>query len=372
MKAKRVIVSVTNDLSTDQRVDKVCTFLHDNGFDVLLVGRKLKNSLPLNDRIYPTKRFRLLFKTKAIFYANYNLRLFLFLCFHRFDILVSNDLDTLLANFCAHKLRRKSRLVYDSHELFTEVPELTARPRVRKVWLKIEQEIFPKLKTIITVNQSIADIYKKKYGQNLYVVRNISPLWVSKNILTKQELGLPEDKKIIILQGAGINVDRGGEEAVEAMQSIDNSLFLIVGSGDIIPQLKAKTEELHLENKVRFIPRIPYQEMMNYTFHADIGLSLDKDTNANYHYSLPNKIFDYIHTSTPIVCSDLVEIKKIVQKYDVGRVISHHSVQGIASTIKELIDNTALLDELKVNCKKAAQQENWEKESAVLKEIYCS
>ncbi|MFA5574279.1 MAG: glycosyltransferase [Brumimicrobium sp.] len=370
MSKKRIIVSVTNDLYTDQRVHKVCSFLHENDFEVILVGRKLKNSQSVADRVYQTRRFRLPFTKGAPFYATYNLRLFFFLVFHRFDILVSNDLDTLLANYCAHKLKRKSRLIYDSHELFTEVPELTSRPNIRKVWLRIEEHIFPKLKTIITVNQSIAEIYEKRYGKKLYVVRNVSKLWLPTNIQSKRELDLPEDKHIIILQGSGINVDRGGEEAVLAMKMIESALFLIVGSGDIIPTLKEMVSEHKLEEKVRFIGRVPYQKMMNYTFHADIGLSLDKDTNPNYKYSLPNKLFDYIHTTTPIISSDLIELKRIIQKYDVGRIIEEHSPQGIADAINSVKNSPELLHKLKENCKVAAISENWESESKVLEDIY--
>ncbi|WP_417265045.1 glycosyltransferase [Brumimicrobium sp.] len=370
MKPKKIIVSVTNDLYTDQRVHKVCSFLHDNGYQVLLVGRKLKDSQPITDRPYSIKRFKLVFTRGALFYANYNMRLFWFLLFSKFDVLLSNDLDSLLANYCAHKFKRKSRLVYDTHELFTEVPELTARPKVRKVWLAIEQKIFPKLEVVYTVNQSIADIYSKKYEKEVRVVRNVSKLWQPKTILSKKELNLPEDKHIIILQGSGINVDRGGEEAVLAMKEVEQGLFLIVGSGDVIPQLKQLTKEHHLEDKVRFIGRVPYDQMMNYTYHADLGLSLDKDTNPNYRFSLPNKIFDYIHTTTPVISSDLVELRRVIEKHNVGRIIPEHSAKGVAQTINSLLKDPVLLEQLKANCKQAAQIENWVHESKVLEEIY--
>lgn len=370
MKQRKAIVSVTNDLYTDQRVHKVCTFLHENDYQVLLVGRKLKNSQPIKDRPYSTKRMRLLFNQKALFYAEYNLRLFGLLLFRKFDVLLSNDLDTLLANYCAHKFKPKSRLVYDSHELFTEVPELTARPKVRKVWLRIEERLFPKLETVITVNESIANIYEEKYKKKLYVVRNVSKLWRPTSIQTKKELDLPEDKKIIILQGSGINVNRGGEEAVLSMKSVEDTLFLIVGDGDVLPQLKKMVAEHQLEDKVRFVGRVPYNKMMNYTYHADLGLSLDKDSNPNYRYSLPNKIFDYIHTTTPIISSDLVELRRVIEKYNVGRIIPEHSPSAIAQTINSILNDAKLLATLKENCKAAAQKENWEEESKVLETIY--
>ena len=78
-KRKQVILSVTNDLSTDQRVHKVATSLLKAGFSPLLVGRKLKTSKKIVDRDYPTTRFKLWFNKGPLFYANYNLRLFFFL-----------------------------------------------------------------------------------------------------------------------------------------------------------------------------------------------------------------------------------------------------------------------------------------------------
>lgn len=369
MKKPRVIVSVTNDLYTDQRVDKVCRFLVDQNYDVLLVGRIRKNSFKLAEKPYKTHRMWLLFDKGALFYAAFNLRLFFFLLVRKADVLVSNDLDTLLANYSAKLFKPKTRLVYDSHEYFTEVPELQGR-FAKKVWEKIEAFIFPKLTTIYTVNTSIADLYQKKYGKKLYVVRNVSPLWQATNLLSKKELNLPEDKPLIILQGAGINVDRGGEEAVTAMQYIENGYLIIVGDGDVVPQLKEYVQKHQLSHKVYFYGKQPYLRMMNYTYHASIGLTLDKDTNINYRYSLPNKLFDYIHTRTAVVCTPLVEIKRIVEHYQVGEVLEQLTPQILAQKINSLLENPELLKHYQDNCLVAKEQLNWQNETAVLKQIY--
>ena len=369
-KKKRAIVSVTNDLYTDNRVNKICLFLVEEGYDVLLVGRLRKKSLPLASRAYETKRMKLLFDKGPLFYASYNLRLFFLLLAQRADVLVANDLDTLLANFVAKKFKPSTKLVYDSHEYFTEVPELTKRPRVQRFWLGIEKFIFPKLKTIYTVNQSIAQLYEETYKKNIQVIRNISPTWKPHAYLSKADLGIPENKFVLILQGAGINVDRGAEEAVEAMLQLKDCVLLIVGDGDVVEELKKNVSIYDLQDSVLFFGKRPYDEMMQFTHNADLGLTLDKATNLNYKFSLPNKVFDYIHAGTPILSTRLVEIERVVERNKVGILIDELTVDSLVDAIQSLQTNKGLLDELKANCQKAAEVENWDEEKKILKEIY--
>lgn len=364
----KVIVSVTNDLYTDQRVHKVCSFIQSQGYEVLLIGRLRKNSLELN-RDYQTKRFKLVFDKGPLFYASYSIRLFWFLLFSKFDLVVSNDLDTLLPNYLASKIRGK-KIIYDSHEYFTEVPELVNRPKTQAIWERIEKAIFPKLKFVYTVNNSIASKYTEKYKVPLLVVRNISPKWNPAELKSKKMLGIPENKFVLIFQGAGINIDRGGEEAVQAMQYLENTVLLFVGDGDVIPDLKKMVLDLKIENKVFFFGKKPYSDMMNYTYHADLGLTLDKDTNINYRFSLPNKVFDYLHANTPILASDLIEVKKIVEGYEIGKIIQQHDPIKLAATIQEIQNNPEQLRLWKANCLKAAQVENWEKEVQKLTAFY--
>jgi glycosyltransferase involved in cell wall biosynthesis len=366
---KRAIVSVVNDLSTDRRVHRTCTTLTRLGFDVLLVGRRRINSLTLDAREYKTERMQLLFEKGFLFYAEFNLRLFFFLLFKKVDLLVANDLDTLLPNYLVKTIRRK-KIVYDSHEYFTGVPELEGRKFVRNTWRSIERFIFPKLKDIITVNDSIAGLYKEEYHKELTVVRNINGAQENKIIKSKKELEIVEDKFIIMLQGSGINVDRGAEEAVMAMQYVNDAVLYIIGDGDVLDILREMVEELLLEKKVIFIPKQRMEMLFQYTVHADIGLTLDKGTNVNYRYSLPNKLFDYIHAGVPVLASPLIEVKKIIQQYDIGELIENHNPLHIASKLNSMIVNKPRLDVQKENCTIAKKLLNWENEEKKLIDVF--
>lgn len=358
---KRIIVSVTNDLVSDNRVHKVCTSLEKMGFEVLLVGRVLPLSQPI-ERSYQTRRLRLLFKKGVCFYAEYNFRLFLFLLFTKCDILLSNDLDTLTANFLVAKIKGK-HLVYDSHEYFTEVPELIHRPKVQKIWKWLEKQMHPKIKYAYTVCNSIAKVYNKKYDVDFKVVRNI-PM-ANKLSSSKTET----NEKIILYQGA-VNIGRGLEQAILAMHFIENAKLIIAGDGDIKPQLEELVETEKLQNKVEFTERLPLEKLVELTTQADLGLSIEEDLGLNYRFALPNKLFDYIQAQVPVLVTNLPEMKAIVKEYKIGAITNSLKPKEFAAKINDTLNNTAKRKIWKENLKIAAIELTWEKEEKILQEIY--
>ncbi len=364
----KAIVSVINDLVTDRRVHKTCMLLTEQGYEVTLVGRILKNSLPLDQRPYQTHRMKLWFEKGVAFYVEFTIRLFFFLRKNKASLLVSNDLDTLLPNYYFSK-RRKCALVYDSHEIFCEVPELQETPLKKKIWESLEKAIVPKLTYCITVNQSIANWFTQKYKTPFKVVRNIPDIILVNRIKTRTEVNLPLDKKIILLQGAGINVQRGAEEAVDAMHYINNAILLIIGGGDVICLLEKMAAEESLKGKVFLLPKMKPEELYQYTCNADIGLSLDKATNINYQYSLPNKLFDYVYAGVPVLASPLKEIKSFIDKYKVGICIEEHDAKHIADKINYML-SSADYATWKANTKIASEENSWEKEKQVWIDIF--
>jgi glycosyltransferase involved in cell wall biosynthesis len=350
---KKIIVSVSNDLTTDQRLDRICNSLTKMDFEILLVGRKLKNSHSINNRKYKTKRFRLLFNKGFLFYACLNIRLFLFLLFSKSDILLANDLDTLPANYLAAKLKRKI-LIYDSHELFTEVPELNNRKSVKKIWLKIEKICLPRVNSAYTVCKSIADYYNNQYDVKFHVIRNLP-------IYAEYKTHIDERKNILIYQGA-LNKDRGLELLIRAMQFIEDYKLIIAGDGDIACQLKYHAKEMQLTEKIEFSGKLNFNELYKLSSSAKLGFSLERDTNLNYRYALPNKIFDYINTGTPVLCSDLPEMKDIIEKYKCGEIFKGNNPKQLAEQILSMLKNREQLEYYHINCIQASKELCWEKE----------
>mgnify|MGYP003576326530 CR=1 FL=1 len=359
-KKKKIIVSVISDLITDQRVHKVCTYFHQNGYDVTLIGRCFKNSFPLKQRTYKTTRILCHFKNGIAQYVEFNIKLFIKLTFTRANIFLSNDLDTLTPNFIQAKLRGKD-LIYDSHEYFTGTPELLQKPLKRKFWKTMEKALLPNIKYLFTVNNSIADRYSNELKVKMKVLRNLPYLNINES--SNVEVHFPSSKFILLLQGAGINTDRGAEELIDSMTFLSsNFLLILIGSGNAWEILKKKTGDLNLNEKVWFIEKVPFDALRSYTRQAHLGLSLDKPNCLNYELSLPNKIFDYIHAGIPVLASPIKEVKNIIDEYDIGMYIDEVSPRKIADAVQWIYENPSNYKKWKDNTKKAATELCWEKE----------
>ncbi|MDP2088841.1 MAG: glycosyltransferase [Flavobacteriaceae bacterium] len=360
---KRIIVSVTNDLTTDQRVHRTCITLVNLNFDVLLVGRKLNSNLPIN-RPYKTKRFNLLFNKGFLFYTEYNIRLCCFLIFKRKHILLSNDVDTLLPNFLIGRLFNIP-IVFDSHELFSEVPELANRPLVKSIWKKIEQIFIPKIKYKYTVCDSIADYYKTTYNTSFEVIRNVPMKYIN---LPDSIADITLKKNTILYQGA-LNKGRGLELIIETMLYLDNSYLYIIGDGDLTNELKQLVSELKLTEKVIFLGKIVPNDLLKITSQAAIGISVEEDLGLNYKYALPNKLFDYIQAKIPVLVSDLPEMKQVVNQYKIGEIIVDRNPKAVAEIIDLMFQNSYSYQK---NLEIATSALCWEKEEVKLKEIFYS
>ena len=353
---KKIIVSVTNDLSTDQRVDKVCATLQKEGYEIVLIGRKLKSSTPLH-RSYTTKRIRLIFNKGFLFYAEFNFRLFFVLLFSKKDLLLSNDLDTLLPNYLVSVLQKKN-IVYDSHELFPEIPELVDKPFVKKCWSTLEAWILPKLKNTYTVCNSIADYYDEKYNTKFKTILNLP---------NKKELELGSfpfktaGKKVIIYQGA-VNIGRGLELMIDTMEFLDNCILVIIGNGDLYEDL---TQKVKNNNKIHFLGKFSPKKLHKLTPLANLGLSIEEDLGLNYRFALPNKIFDYIQAEVPILVSDLPEMKQVIQNYNVGEIVKKRNPKELAIQIEQILKR-----DFSTELKGAKKELVWENQEEKLLTIF--
>ena len=309
--AKQIIMAVTNDLLTDQRVNRTCTTLQEAGYAVTLVGRHLPESPRMEPRPYRCVRMRLLFRRSALFYAEYNVRLLLKLLATPADLFYSNDTDTLLACCWAARLRKKP-LVFDAHELFPEVPELVDKPFVRRVWRGVERRCLPHVSLAFTVSRPVADEYYRRYGIKMKVLRNV-PQCATFEPLVKR-VG---EWTTLLYQGA-VNVGRGVRELVDVMELLPDCRLVVAGDGDLLETLQSYAATKPWVGRIEFLGRVTPQRLHLLTQQADLGLCLLEELGLSYRYALPNRIGDYARAGVPVLATGFEAIKEVVGHYGIG------------------------------------------------------
>ncbi len=354
----KLYFTVTNDLSFDQRMIRICTTLAHAGYEVTLTGRKMPGSLPLQTHPFRQKRLFCFFKKGKAFYAEYNIRLFLYLLFRKMDGICAIDLDTIIPCLYISKIKRINR-IYDAHELFCEMKEIVSRPSVYAAWKKIEKKCVPHFPNGYTVNKPIADALHKLYGVQYEVIRNIA----------RHEKSEEEKTENYLLYQGAVNEGRAFETLIPAMKKIDIPLW-IVGTGNFMDQAKALVAEHRLENKVFFKGNYLPNELKKITKKAYLGFTLfDKDAESNY-YSLANRFFDYMQAGIPQICVNYPVYAELNNLYDFAVMIDNVDTDTIVQAVNMLKEDPHLRARLQQHAREAALTLNWQNEQLKLVAFY--
>ncbi len=342
-------------------MNRIAGTMAETGYEVLLVGRVLPDSVPLSQNPFRQKRLPCIFGFGPLMYVEFNIRLLFFLLFHKADILCAIDLDTILPVLFVSWLKKKKR-VYDAHELFTELQEVISRPIIRKIWLTIERFAVPMFPYGYTVNQFIADEFNRRYGLGYEVIRNLPHFKESKEAMDEKS------EKWIIYQGA-VNEGRCFETLVPAMQWVDARL-LVYGIGNHLEKLKNLISLYGMEHKVILKGNVLPKELITITPHACMGLTLFDSKGLNQYYSLSNRFFDYIMAGIPQICVNYPEYAAINREWQVALLVDDTDSQSLSEAMNKLLSDDVLQEGLHSNCKLARIILNWEKEKRKLTSFY--
>jgi hypothetical protein len=359
MEKVKIIITVTNDIQHDRRMLRCANTLHQQGFEVMIVGFQRSVDTLISPQVFNTKLLPLIIKKGKLSYIEISIRLFFYLLTQPFNVLISVDMDTIIPGYYVSKLRNKKQ-VFDSHEWFSEVPELAHRPAAKAIWQACERYYIPKVKLKYTVSQSIANAYiSNGYGATK-VIRNM-PYLINETVENNFS------KRIIIYQGA-TNVGRGLHQLIDAIATVDAMLW-IVGNGDIYNEISEKIIQKKMQHKVKMWGYIAPENLNKLTQQASLGYNVLEPLGLSYQYSLANKYFDYINNEIPIITNNFIEYATLNAQHEVAVLVDACEVNHIKTALEKCLNNRSYYEALKANCKLAKQIFNWEKESEKLIEI---
>lgn len=339
---------------------RIAGALSKAGYNVLLIGRKHTNSYNLLRQTFDQKRLFCFFSKGPLFYAEYNIRLFLTLLFLRADIVCAIDLDTILPVYFATAIKHQKR-VYDAHELFTEMKEIVTRPATQKIWLAIERFAVPKFRPGYTVNDFIAGELTKRYGVQYAVIRNLP---YRKFAATAE----PGRERFLLCQGA-VNEGRSFETLIPAMKEVDARL-VIIGTGNFFSQAKQLISLHALQHKIELRGDMIPDDLRLFTPKAYIGITLFEETGLNQYYSLANRFFDYIMAGIPQLCVNFPEYAAINKRWPAAYLLNATDAATIAGALNNLLADDVLYQNLRIHCLEARETLNWENEEQELLSFY--
>ncbi len=279
--------------------------------------------------------------------------------------------------------KNKAKIVYDSHELHSQLTYLkhSRFPRLRKkVENFIERFLIKRVDKVIVVSESIADYMEKNFSIPRPLILMNCPLsshfkdtpTVSGEDIKRIEALKRQGKKILLIQGR-ITPERGFEEFIEAIRLLgDDIIGLIVGGGPLQKPLEQQVQaDKTLAKKIIFTGQIPFDQLLNYTRLADVGFIMTQNTCLNSYFSLPNKLFEYMLVGIPIVASNLLEIRNILEKYNIGIVVNERDPVDIADKMTEFLADATNYRTMGKNALRISREKFiWEKQAIKLVDCY--
>lgn len=378
-RTKKVVLIVSNPFTNDSRVFKEAQTTASSGFETIVYAINKNNTLPEEENFSG-------FKIKRLQIDTYDFRLkphklitqFIPALFHlraeRADIYHANDLNTLLIAYLAC-FGRKSKLVYDSHEFWSDrsdafVDEGILNRILHKFKLLQEKALIKRAAAVFTVSDSLAGALSRKYGIKRPIVLKNCPYLTSIPKGIKFTDLKSKKRKIVLYQGY-IAKFRGLAELIKSVVWYESNIRLIfLGDGPYKEELIKLIKKLNLSDRVFIYPSVPLLELPEYTASADLGVAAYLDLSLSQHYTLPNKFFEYMHAGLPVAVSDLPEMRKIVLEERIGGVCDMSDPKDIARVVNYILSDEKNLKQMKNNAIKAVKKYNWEIESKKLLSTY--
>ncbi len=292
------------------------------------------------------------------------------------DVVQSHDLNTLLGGALVKRLIGVG-LVYDSHELFLKRNiGNKSRARDNLIWAPVERFCIGKCDAVLSVAEGICDYLAKQYGiPKPHLIRNVQPFEPPgvRTTLLADELCIPADRRIVIYAGA-ITINRGLEVMIDSAPYLEGAAYVIMGyarNADYLASLKQRATKLGvMSSSVFFREAVPMDDVVRYVASADLGIVPTQNVCLSYFFESSNKIFHCVMAGVPVVMSDHLEKRLLVEEYGIGVLFDETDPTEIARVVNETLDDREAYAVMRRNCLEAARVLNWEHEEQTLRQIF--
>ncbi|MDX1420277.1 MAG: glycosyltransferase family 4 protein [Rubricoccaceae bacterium] len=275
---------------------------------------------------------------------------------------LASDLYTLpgLAEAARH---HGARLAFDSRELYAALDSSAGRPWVRGVWRAVERRAIRRADAVFTVNRAIAERLSRAYGIPPPVVLHNAPARqpVPATDRLRRAAGIGDGPPIVLYQG-GLRPGRGLPALVDAVAAVPEAALVVIGDGPMEAALRRQAAPLG--DRVRFLGFVGPDELPALTAGADLGTLLIEPLTESLRLALPNKLFEYLMAGVPVLAGPGPEVRRVVERYDVGLVADPADPGAVAAALRRALTDETARTRWRANAPRALDAHAWEHDAA--------
>ncbi len=373
----KILMILESEFPPDVRVENEILALSEAGHEVHLACSTRKNR-PESDTygkafIHRKKISKFIYKSsvgclKFPFYFNF-WRNFLFPVCHREGFDAVHVCDLPLSRIGSEiKQQFNTWLIIDLHENWPALLKTATHTRTiagrllssNSQWVAYEQKMLPEADKIITVIDEARDrVIKLGIDPEKISVVSNTINYDGLNIKTCEK----DSETFTVFYGGAINAHRGLQIVLEAIKiCVSKSIKIrlwIVGDGSYKEKLEKLSRSLEIADHVKFWGYKPFHEMLDILAECDAAI-IPHIRNDNNDASSPNKLYQYMYLNKPIISSDCISLKRIINQTHTGFIYKNDSSDDLSNLLEKLSADRKILDELDGNGRKAViEKYNW-------------
>ena len=269
------------------------------------------------------------------------------------------------------KLIKRSKLVYDVHEIETETGEVTG---VRRSLSKATEALVPKFADAVAVTSDMhGSWYERELGiPNVWVIRNYPYRRLTPpggDSLLKTACGLAQADLLFLYQG-NIAKPRGTDLLMRVFARLPEDrhiVFMGFGEAEDMAELM---EYRRKHPNIHYHPTVPPTEVYRYTPGADVGLHMMDNSCVNHLYALPNKPMEYMNAGIPAIVSDLPQMGTLIREANAGWVVPVNDEHALEALVRRLTREE--IEEKAAYARQWAATHTWDREEPKLHALYDS
>lgn len=274
----------------------------------------------------------------------------------QFDVVHVHDLPALpLGVFLKKKYQAK--LVYDAHELYCYLPGMS--PLAQRNMKSVESANISHADLVVVINEDQAKQMSSDHGVFPYVcLTNATDVGVvGGRRPIRESLGIPISERVILFQGY-VSKERNIDVLIEGLAlSAARPHLVLLSWGPEIPEFRSQATRLGVQDRVHFVPPVPWDQVLEWVRDADVGIMPYQPTNLNTIISSPNKMYEFIVAKTPMIgSSELINVQRTIAENGFGVVRPLRAPADYAAAIDEMFND----DAAKWNRAKSALEERWQ------------